>query len=163
MKFHPGMHHFLAPLSTKSTQRSCSYYWLSIVVVVNFLHFKLLLQNHKSECFQIWYTSTLGGSLSDLFISCRYLEFLYFWWIFWVIFDKNWYFCFFLQNRLSELFQIWYASFLFGFISDLSIMIKMTNLIFVFFHWQWDSGALSTIRSLVIEAIIHVILLWQIQ
>jgi len=31
-------------------------------------YFQLLLQNCKSECFQIWYLSTLGGSLSDLFI-----------------------------------------------------------------------------------------------
>ena len=38
-------------------------------------YFWLLLENPKSECFQIWYANTLGGSLSDLLILCQNLKF----------------------------------------------------------------------------------------
>ena len=47
-------------------------------------YFRLLLQNCKSECFQIQYTSTLGGSLPDLFILYQNIMFS--------IFGKNLYF-----------------------------------------------------------------------
>ena len=64
--------------------QSWSYYWLSTIVhVCQQLYFWLLLQNCNSECFQIQYTSTLGGSLSDLFILCPNLKISIFGEYFW--------------------------------------------------------------------------------
>ena len=51
------------------------FLWIFWFIFGQNWYFRLLLQNRSSEWFQIWYASTLGGSLSDLFILCQYLEF----------------------------------------------------------------------------------------
>jgi len=54
------------------------FWWIFWVIFIRNWYFWLLLQNRNSEWFQIWYASTFCGSLSDLFISCQYLEFCIF-------------------------------------------------------------------------------------
>ena len=54
------------------------FWWIFWVIFGQNWYFRPLLQNRNSDGFQNWYASTLGGSLSDLFISCQYLEFCIF-------------------------------------------------------------------------------------
>ena len=71
---------FLALLSTNLTEFDRVELFILLIVCrrLSTLHFQLLLRNRISDSFQIWQASTLGGSISDLFISCQNLKFYIF-------------------------------------------------------------------------------------
>ena len=79
------------------------------------------------------------------FVSISWI--LFFWWIFWVIFDKNWYFQLLRRTDLkSECFQIWYAKYLRWF-SLRFVHFRSTSLFSIFGEYFLSKLIFSTTSS----------------
>ena len=115
-------------------------------------YFLFILEIFKSKCFQIWYVSTLAGSLSDSFISCQNLELSFLWWIFLPFLVKNDIFHFFFKttSQIASKFDIqlpWVV------LSQIcSFRVKISNFlflvsIFVIFDQNWYFWLLQNRKS----------------